>query len=871
MKLAGKFKFPKYWVVGCMTTLLLGLSTTTVLPLIGSEDEENAPEATSVNPENSYSQGKLAASEHNYQLAEQQFLNALEVLERNPEWRRQVYFDLFAIYSQQKQLKKMQELAERFNREYPQGFEQDKELWQIEILIAENRYKEAEEKLDAVLLTPTSGDDYLYWLNLQALIKMKLGKYTEAYKNYTLLVNLTASDVEWNFDATYRQIYAALQAGMLPEARELLKGARQSWQSERELISLELLSLLELLKSQKLPEFNARYSDVVSKLPSKVDAFRYELDYLASEYYLSSPTPQMAVVFLKDAFKVAPEDSLRRNCGQKLIELLLNGNDKNAALEVLDKYLELFYDEKEGVNLLWQQSRLFFELSENDRAVAAYNRLLQDKRLTPELRREVLKEFALSSEKMQRNREEVIKLYSELENSATETIGREEIQLLLGEYFYRQGSYDEACQILEPLSKVEAVAIAREAGYWQMEALCRLEQWEKAALIHQQLIKEPLPDNLASGLLLSGALISDKLKQYKDAIKNYLLFAERYPKHSEAAPGALRAGRLEFADSEYNKAAEAYELALKLAEANSQPNLAAEALYRLAVTCDAMDDQERFRLSIQESSSKYPESNHTLAVRWYEIDALRSGVDRDAVLSRLRELAVFAQKHRPELLPMVRLEQGRELLKYNRNDEALNVFDELVKNYPSTPEAAQALFASANILAAKNLLNEALKAYQNTVKAATKADQNRLKWCAIGRIGDLNYELYFANASNGIYLREALRAYDELLQTPDLSPDLRAQSLYKQAKCLRLSGDETGAVEALQKLMLQAKEEYISEGRVAAPGWTSKGARELLHLYLERKRGADALRLVELVQELNLPTGGDYSQLVEAIHRRYSL
>ena len=104
-------------------------------------------------------------------------------------------------------------------------------------------------------------------------------------------------------------------------------------------------------------------------------------------------------------------------------------------------------------------------------------------------------------------------------------------------------------------------------------------------------------------------------------------------------------------------------------------------------------------------------------------------------------------------------------------------------------------------------------------------------------------------------------------------PRLQLQSLYKLGKCRELLGEPGRALDAYSRVLYLALDQKRG-GVMPDPVWTGKAGYSAALAGLKRGTPAgarDALRVIGILEELQLPTGEDFDRIRQEIRRKYNL
>lgn len=335
------------------------------------------------------------------------------------------------------------------------------------------------------------------------------------------------------------------------------------------------------------------------------------------------------------------------------------------------------------------------------------------------------------------------------------------------------------------------------------------------------------------------------------AAREFLLrLREEYPQSIWVHRAELQRIRIEIAEAQYPQAI----LALRSlrAEKGLKPDVAEEALLLQAQTHQTQGDIAQAYALFQELRSSSPHSRWTVLAR-AEVGRLRQKhpdifglltptamVDEADQLVRERQHSAAEELYKNlvgrDLGPALRLQSLAKLanlyLTLRRRNEALPVLEEVVRSFPTSPQAAQALyqigtilwnrndnrqalgyfrrlvknhpesphieraqFASADILESQDNRSEAIRLYN----LLTKKSSGPVREDAMWRLAWLHYRARNATDAHAAFKTLASSAKDERY---------RLAALYWQARTSEQLGSEDTAVRLYRRIFAQGSESY---------------------------------------------------------------
>lgn len=325
--------------------------------------------------------------------------------------------------------------------------------------------------------------------------------------------------------------------------------------------------------------------------------------------------------------------------------------------------------------------------------------------------------------------------------------------LRLGEEALKRQQYAEAARLLrqvvdgdEPTWKARALSGLGWAQFQQ-------GQPADAAASFARLLKLAPDDALAPEAAFLRGQALEAAGQKEDALLAYLEVVESYPKEKPAASAALARARL-LAEDRPDAAAEAFDLYLKQYTRPGEPGTDAILAEWGAVLLDAGKTAEAdavFRRLVD----TFPISAHAAEAR-LNLAVSASEAKDDAGLDRyLGPLTAEGAKGDPEVLQKALFLRGRTLAERQDWWAAQATFERLVREYPDSPNRAQALFWRGEVAYRAGNPKAADAAFADLIQAADPAGAN--EWVKTARLRRLQCLVQLEKWDEAIAAGDAFR------------------------------------------------------------------------------------------------------------------
>lgn len=266
---------------------------------------------------------------------------------------------------------------------------------------------------------------------------------------------------------------------------------------------------------------------------------------------------------------------------------------------------------------------------------------------------------------------------------------------------YNEGNYKEAISYLEKsLKEPKSTSITARATYWKAESDFQLGNFEKALSGYKQFQQMPGAQTVPEykNIKYNLAYTQFKLKNYPEAITDFKNFVGVASDNIRKKDAYMRLGDSYFVTSQYWPAMENYNAAIEM----GGPNDYAE--FQKAISYGFVDRAEKKVEELISFAKKYPKSVY-LDDALFELGntyvSQKKNNEAIAVYDRLvRDIPTSI------FVPKALLRKALIYDNTGRSSEALAIFKKVAKEFPSTPEALQALASAKNIYIDEGKVNE---------------------------------------------------------------------------------------------------------------------------------------------------------------------
>src|SRR5690606_38246876 len=311
-------------------------------------------------------------------------------------------------------------------------------------------------------------------------------------------------------------------------------------------------------------------------------------------------------------------------------------------------------------------------------------------------------------------------------------------RLALGQFFYSSGQYDKAIHVLdEVLADDPGAEASAKALYWMGESSLHLERYDEALEYFSRAANEYRSTETAPVALYAIAFTQVKQEEYDAAARSFELLAARYPDSPYALDIGLALAEVYYELNDYQRVITEVTRRMPNLEGEARERavfLLAEAHNQLGNSEDAIVQYRRFTES-NPTSPYYRRALYGLAWNYYKHGAHQWAAEHfEKVRTTNDDLSAQATYYqavneklasRPEravelweafvetwpdyeLARHALFELGVGYYEQRRWADANQVFSDVVRRFPETDLAGEALYLKANTAVASGSFEEAM-------------------------------------------------------------------------------------------------------------------------------------------------------------------
>ncbi|MDA3873869.1 MAG: tetratricopeptide repeat protein [Kiritimatiellae bacterium] len=375
-------------------------------------------------------------------------------------------------------------------------------------------------------------------------------------------------------------------------------------------------------------------------------------------------------------------------------------------------------------------------------------------------------------------------------------------------------------------------------------------------LLTQLRLKYP-DTEYAERALLHRAVLLDRALRLEQALGAYDAYLERHPQGEFAVDAmtdkgiaAYRLGLFDLALMLFREVQETYPTHTRAEQAAS---LIGWAYYLKGMDAEARRAGEAFL-------ARYPESTFAPEVRFWlaEVSFNQGEFDSDSsdFLKLTREWAPAPLRSKAHYLA------GRSLLAAKKLEPALEQFIKARSVDPDAAHAEDALFYTGDALTELGRFDEAILIFDQLIRAYP---DSYLVYAARGRMGDCQYTLGEKDPTR--YL-EALNTYTLVEESQEATLELRIQAMFKIGRTLNaLNRGDEARTQFLKMLHLYMQH----RGRLGAEAsaWFVRGVAETAQSFERKGEYREAIKVYRLLVESGLPQAGVGARRNEDLRREH--
>lgn len=537
----------------------------------------------------------------------------------------------------------------------------------------------------------------------------KAKRYNEAKRHFTRVVNTE----DYGSEATYYLGFIAYEGEDYTEAKELFEVVETEEQYAQE------VSYYQADMSFKTGDFEKALEFGLEQFPTANRRDKSELAKIIGESYFNLEQYQEAIPYLKqyegkngrwnntDYYQLGyayykqgnyqeavnefnkiidGKDAIAQNAFYHLAESYLKLEQKQQALNAFKNASEMDYNAEIKEDAWLNYAKLSYEIGNSYQSVPSV--LLSFIEAYPNnSNNSMLQDLLIDSYVSSKNYAEAMEL---LENNKKfeNKLAYQKVAFLRGVEVFEQNQFNEAIKFFDKsLSEPRDAEITARATFWKAEADYQLEKYSDALIGFKQYVQLPGAKSTPeyANIKYNLGYAEYQLDNYSQAITHFTDFTKQSGVSKNMLTDAfLRLGDSYFVTSKYWPAMENYNEAI-----DRGVQAIAYAEFQKAMSYGFVDRTPQKVDGLKDFINKYPNSS-LRADAMYELGNTYVNLDEET-----RALAMYDkllnEAPRSRFVPMTLLKKALILDNSNRTDEALTVFKKVASDYPSTPEAMQAV------------------------------------------------------------------------------------------------------------------------------------------------------------------------------------
>ena len=847
-----KLFYGKSWLGAGAALLLYGASG--MLDMSGSAFADDAERLRAL--------GNAALRARDYNRAAKFYQRYKNASSKDRKALQDAYIRLIAAYISASDIPQAKRELAAFSKTFPFADKKLLVLYQSSIMMLERKYKEAETLIYATLKDKISKSDlYFQLLSNLGLSLRRQERWKDAANIYSLLEK-QAKGTSWEFVAFQQKLYCLIMGEELIESKKLFAESKKFVKNPG-YKKLKLLLLLQMVKEKRFSELHNTYNSVIREITPGPNPLVYKISQIAVNHFFKNNKPTDAIVFLRDAFKFAPDDKERQNSLLLLVNTYVKAGRNNEAIKASLKYIDLYYSDPKTLEVQIQCARLMAAEKMYSEALAVYTTLLKESRLTAQQRITVAREAAVLYE-INGAPKKASRMLAIIYQTGKTYAQKMEGKYLQGQLFYKNKEFAEAAAAFEEVM-VQKSPWQTSGAYWALQSQLELKNYAKVLLIAKEL--SAFSDNklfAAAGQYYLG-FCNEKLGKTQEALENYRTYIRLYPEGKYVPQAVFAAGKILFNEKKFAEVVDIFKtFPTKHPKSEYTPN----ALYKTIFAYYQLNKWKEMESTILLLAREYPESDYTIAAEFWYIDCLRNQGKFVQTQKWIQQMLKKYHK-KPEVSGQLLYELALVCYNSRESSKALEYLEDLFKSYPEHSITAKALFLAGDIASKEGNYAQAAKYYQRAAKLRPKSD---FEIACLGRIADCNYSLYNTTLDLRL-LQKAVEGYKALLATTKMPAPVRNQTKFKLGRCYEMLRDEDEALYIYNEL-LYGYQVDLEQGIKYKPIWVVKAARAAIMMYLKMdtpESAREAIRVYGLLKKMDLQTGEDFDNYIKNIRIKYSL
>ena len=647
-----------------------------------------------------------------------------------------------------------------------------------------------------------------------------------------------------------------------PAEKELAEKSAAAPQSEK--TDMEILSLMLSVQKGNI----AGLSETYERLRKKIGPEPYPLLYMTVNFiagkFLKRKDFEEAIKYLKEAFIFAPSDRERKSILKIMINVYVSAGLKEKAIAAAERYLEYFKESKDTNDIKLQTARLYHDKGNDPRSLKLYTDIMDDSECPFDLKFSAAVESA-NIHIMEKRYDLASENVKYIIANSLDPDQKSEAELLMAQIYFIKKEYPRAASEFERAAALDVPGIREKALYWLMRSYIEMNDLEKALQVSDRILSEFKESKITIESSYYHGDILYRLGREKDAEAQFAKTAKDYPRSEFAELSLFQAGKIAFENSEFPKASSYF---ADLVKRYPESKLAANALYKKLASEYVAGNENAALESAKILVDNYKTNDFAPAALFWLIDYYREKGLLDKASAIVTE-TMEKYKDNPSVSAQALYESATISLILKDYDKALTSLRELNEKYLQQGINTEGLYLCGEILSEKGDYAEAVKYYK---KAAERRPSSAFEISCTGRVGDCCFALY-SKTFQKEYIDEAIVSYNRILEKPNISPDIRNQTLYKLGKCYETTDNIKEAIAKYRELIYTYKLQ-TEKGLAVDKIWIVKSLHSAISIYMKiasPEAMDNVVKAYKMLIKINPDMADEYQKIIENLRNKYKV
>lgn len=442
---------------------------------------------------------------------------------------------------------------------------------------------------------------------------------------------------------------------------------------------------------------------------------------------------------------------------------------------------------------------------------------------------------------------------------ATSPVLTSELRTNLASAFFAAGRYTQAAEAFS-LAAQSAGDAAQALFYNAALAFLRAADFDKFMMAYQEFSRLYPESPLRRDLLLEQAFLHARTGALQEAMATLQRFVRDFPEHQRVPDARVAMAELALESTPKNVPLADQQLQLA-AQAVPSPATAERMDYlKVFQSIDASTDPqeivrraEKFLLD-HPGSSLEPEIRFKMGEASFAAkDYASAGTQFELVINRFPESPLL------EAARFLAAQSAIRTMNPKAVDDAISFFEEVVRM--KGPLQYHARFEQATIKKDTGALEEALVLYTAVLESRPPVD---LLWATLAARADT---LYLLGGTTPARLADAVKAYDDLLNQPDLIREWRNLALYKKGKALEAQGKNDEMLAAFYDVLTPPK----NDKEVPETLWFYRAGFEAAQALEASKNWRGAIAIYQKLADVQGPRAKEAADRIDRLRLEHFL